>query len=101
MIEVTAAEPGHLIIMTDLLEEMNRFYGSTSTEPASARARQVEDALFGNPPKAFAVLAWDGGSLCGFASYSFLWPAVGLTSSLFLKELYVAEGRRRALLTVP
>ena len=28
------------------------------------------------------------------ASYSFLWPAVGLTQSLFLKELYVRDAHR-------
>ena len=27
-------------------------------------------------------------------AYSFLWPAVGLTSSLYLKELYVADDHR-------
>jgi hypothetical protein len=41
------------------------------------------------------MLAWDGDDLAGFAAYSFLWPAVGLTRSLFLKELYVAEAARR------
>jgi GNAT superfamily N-acetyltransferase len=29
------------------------------------------------------------------AAYSFLWPAVGLTASLYPKELYVAEAYRR------
>jgi GNAT superfamily N-acetyltransferase len=29
------------------------------------------------------------------AAYSFLWPTVGTARSLFLKELYVAEGYRR------
>lgn len=31
----------------------------------------------------------------GLASYSFHWPAVGLTRSLFLKELYVVQEFRR------
>lgn len=40
-------------------------------------------------------MAWDDGQLAGFASYSFLWPAAGLTRSLYLKELYVTERARR------
>jgi ribosomal protein S18 acetylase RimI-like enzyme len=31
----------------------------------------------------------------GIAAYSFLWPAVGSTSSVFLKELYVSADYRR------
>ena len=30
--------------------------------------------------------------LVGIAAYSLLWPAIGLTRSLYLKELYVPEG---------
>jgi GNAT superfamily N-acetyltransferase len=39
-------------------------------------------------------LAWDGDRLVGLASYSFLWPAAGVTRSLYLKELYVVEQSR-------
>ena len=42
------------------------------------------------PTAAYALLAWDSTRLAGFAAYSFLWPAAGLTRSLYLKELYVA-----------
>ena len=31
----------------------------------------------------------------GIASYSFLWPAAGVTRSLYLKELYVRQAARR------
>jgi GNAT superfamily N-acetyltransferase len=37
------------------------------------------------------LLAWAGEQLVGMAAYSFLWPAAGVTCSLYLKELYVAE----------
>jgi GNAT superfamily N-acetyltransferase len=40
------------------------------------------------------LLARDGGLAAGLASYSFLWPAPGLTQSLFLKELYVRQAYR-------
>src|SRR6516164_6517496 len=73
---------------------MDRFYGATDVEPPSTRTRQIADAIFSTPPAAYALLAWDGDRLVGFAAYSFLWPAVGLTRSLYLKELYVAEACR-------
>ena len=57
---------------------------------------QIREALFSDPPSAYALLAWDKERPVGFASYSFLWPAVGLTRSVFLKELYVSASARRA-----
>jgi len=51
----------------------------------------VRAALFADPPLARALLAWDGHVLAGLASYSFLWPADGLSAGLYLKELYVAR----------
>jgi ribosomal protein S18 acetylase RimI-like enzyme len=53
-----------------------------------APGREEEDA-------AREEVGWDGGLVVGIAAYSFLWPAVGTARSLFLKELYVAEGYRR------
>jgi GNAT superfamily N-acetyltransferase len=78
-----------------LADEMDRFYGGTNTEPIEHRRQQVRDALFGNPPAARVSLALDGQTAVGFASYSFLWPAVGLTRSLYLKELYVSQSQQR------
>jgi GNAT superfamily N-acetyltransferase len=96
VIAITPAEPTHATAISVLAEEMDRFYGATSEEPRDLRLRQINDALFSEQPSAFALLAWDDDRLTGFAAYSYLWPAVGLTRSLFLKELYVAEdGRRR------
>ena len=77
--------------MVELLAEMNRFYGSASEEPLTARRRQIDKAVFSGTPAAHVLLAWGGASLAGFAAYSFLWPAVGLTRSLYLEELYVAD----------
>ncbi|TDD62279.1 GNAT family N-acetyltransferase [Actinomadura rubrisoli] len=75
---------------------MDGFYGATGLEPPDVRRRQVDLALFSDPPAGYALLAWDASQLVGIASYSFLWPAVGLTRSLYLKELYVAEQRWRS-----
>lgn len=91
---VTAAEPVHVDAVVVLLEELDKFYGETDVEPIDVRVRQINEALFGDPPLAYAVLAWDAEALVGLATYSFLWPAAGLTRSLYLKELYVAEAAR-------
>lgn len=95
MTVVTAAQLSDVQAIAALAEEMDRFYGATATEPREVRLRQIREALFADHPSAYAILAWDGGSLTGFAAYSFLWPAAGLTRSLFLKELYVVEASRR------
>ena len=94
MIEVRAAVPDDLTNLVDLLEEMDRFYGAAKVDPHHVRLDQVNEALFGRPPAAHALVAQDEHDLVGFAAYSFLWPAVGLTRSLYLKELYVAEAAR-------
>ncbi len=91
---VRHAGPEDAAAMAVLLEEMDRFYGTAPTEPLAMRLRQIHEALFANAPAAYALLAWDGIRLAGLAAYSFLWPAVGLTRSLYLKELYVADDYR-------
>ena len=77
-----------------LFEEMDRFYGSETIGSMDLRMAQVEAALFGPAPVAAALLAWEEDTLAGIASYSRHWPAVGLTQSVYLKELYVADASR-------
>jgi GNAT superfamily N-acetyltransferase len=96
VVVVVPAEPSHVDAIAELAEEMDRFYGATGVEPLDVRRRQINDAIFSDPPSAYALLAWSGDQLVGLAAYSFLWPAVGLTRSLFLKELYVVESARRS-----
>jgi ribosomal protein S18 acetylase RimI-like enzyme len=79
-----------------LLEELDRFYGSTQFDPIDARVAQITGLLFGDPPAARVLLARVDRALAGLAAYSFLWPAAGVTASLYLKELYVSVGHRRA-----
>ena len=95
MIKVTPVGPGDVLTLAGLLEEMDRIYGAVAADPLDERVRQINDALFSVPAAAHALLAWDGTQPAGMAAYSFLWPAVGLTRSLYLKELYVGEGYRR------
>jgi GNAT superfamily N-acetyltransferase len=93
---VKPAEPTDVHAIAELAQEMDRFYGATEFDPHEVRVRQINEAIFTDPPWAYVLLAWtDDGHLVGFASYSYLWPAVGLTRSLFLKELYVSESVRR------
>jgi GNAT superfamily N-acetyltransferase len=94
VIAVTSAEPSHAQAIAALAEEMDRFYGASVTEPLDLRIHQINDAIFTEPPAAYVLLAWDGDQLVGFASYSFLWPAAGLTRSMYLKELYVIKAAR-------
>lgn len=96
MIVVAPAAPAHADSILALTEEMDSFYGATKLAPIAVRREQLNEALFGEQPSAHVLLAWDDDRLMGLAAYSFLWPAVGLTRSLFLKELYVAEVARRA-----
>jgi GNAT superfamily N-acetyltransferase len=93
---VAPIQPGDLEAFATLAEEMDRFYGTKDFDPLDVRLRQIEDALFGDPPLAYALIAWTDEQPVGFATYSFLWPAIGFTRSLFLKELYVIETARRA-----
>lgn len=92
---VTAAEPTNIEELATLLAEMDQFYGAAKMEPTDVRLGQVRKAIFSNPPAAYVLLAREDNQLAGFAAYSFLWPAVGLTRSLYIKELYVAEAYRR------
>jgi GNAT superfamily N-acetyltransferase len=92
---IAPATKDDLPALIDLFEEIDRFYGDVTEGTALERMDQVNAVLFGEPPKAMALLAKDGDQLVGMASYSFLWPAAGITTSLYLKELYVRQDQRR------
>ncbi|MFG2583685.1 cyclophane-containing RiPP N-acetyltransferase HaaN [Streptomyces malaysiensis] len=95
-VTIRPAEKRDVLAVAELIEEIERFYGSTEVQPLDERQSQVEEALFGSPPMASALLVEDeSGDLVGLAAYSFLWPAAGSSHSLFLKELYVRDTLRR------
>lgn len=79
-----------------VLEEIDRYYGSTEQTPNDGREEQTKSLIFRDQPAANVLLAKDGAEVVGLAAYSFLWPAAGVTQSLFLKELYVLERHRRS-----
>jgi GNAT superfamily N-acetyltransferase len=95
VLTIGEASPRDADAIADLFVEIDQFYGEAITEPAEAKLPHVNSVLFGNPPLAFALLAWDGTNLVGMAAYSFLWPAARTTKSLYLKELYVRHSHRR------
>ena len=78
--------------LAELIAERDRYYGAPRPEPEEPA---IEDALFGPTPAGTALVAVHDGGLAGLAAYSFLWPAAGVTRSLYLKELYVRAASRR------
>lgn len=95
-VTIRAADKRDTAALAELIEEIERFYGSTEVQPIEERRSQVEEALFGTQPLASALVVEDeGGDIVGLAAYSFLWPAAGSSHSLFLKELYVRDTLRR------
>lgn len=78
-----------------LMDELDRFYGADEVEPVEQRAEKIRTTVFRPPSPAYVLLAWEDSEPVGLATYSFLWPAAGVTQSLYLKELYVAADHRR------
>lgn len=95
MVSIRPAEPRDLPALALLMAELDRFYGETPVESPEQRASQIAASLFAEPKAGYVLLAWEDGQLVGMAAYSFLWPAVGVTRSLYFKELYVTEAFRR------
>lgn len=78
--------------IVELLFEMDEHYGDEVLETVEQRTRQTRQSLFGAPTAARVVVAKEGDRIVGFSATSLLWPAVGSTSSTFLKELLCREG---------
>src|ERR1043165_2999265 len=103
MVHIGPAAPADIPALATLMSEMDAFYGDpTPPSPPEHRHTQIHNALFGPHPAAITRLAWDhdprsgpAAQLLGFATFSFLWPAAGITRSLFVRELYIRETHRR------
>jgi GNAT superfamily N-acetyltransferase len=80
--------------LVDLFLEMEEFYGEHETP--TRVASNIQHALLGPAAIAQALLARVDTKLAGFASYTLLWPALGSTQSLYLKEIYVRAAFRRS-----
>ncbi|WP_405911610.1 GNAT family N-acetyltransferase [Streptomyces sp. NBC_00963] len=90
--KIRSATVADLDVISEMLGEIEEYYGGENTPGDHA---QIRTALFGERPHASVLLALDDDDVVGLASYTFLWPAAGADSSLYLKELYVREHARR------
>jgi GNAT superfamily N-acetyltransferase len=90
--QVERATAADVAVIAVVLGEVEAYYGGGD---APADEGQVAAALFGEQPRATVLLARDGDQVLGLAAVSFLWPAAGAESSLFLKELFVRAPYRR------
>lgn len=95
MIKIRRAEGGDLKAIIQILQEMDEYYGEQAIEPSGVKAAQITASLLGKNNSAYGLVAYDEVEIAGFCSYSFLWPAVLSTKSLYLKELYVSQSHRR------
>ncbi|MFF2651455.1 GNAT family N-acetyltransferase [Streptomyces sp. NPDC058045] len=90
--QISKATPSDAGVISAILGEIEAYYGG---EPVPGDVDQIHAALFSDRPAATVLLARDGDTVLGLASYSQLWPAAGADTSLYLKELFVREGGRR------
>jgi GNAT superfamily N-acetyltransferase len=90
-VRIEQASESDVEAIARLLGEIEHYYGGDYTP---GNADEIRDALFGERPAATCLIARDGDSVLGMASYSYLWPAAGSTKSLYLKELYVRADAR-------
>src|SRR4029077_15065155 len=63
MIRVAPARPADVLALTELLEEMDVFYGAAGGASRDERMRQTAEALFSDPAAVHVLLAWDGPQL--------------------------------------
>lgn len=89
---ISPATEADVEILSTLLGEVEAYYGGPSTP---GDPEQIRTALFGAQPVATVLLARIDQTVAGLASYTFLWPAAGAHTSLYLKELYVRAHARR------
>jgi ribosomal protein S18 acetylase RimI-like enzyme len=95
--------------LADLIDELEAFYDVPTVEGRQERVAQIRMLVFGAIPAGHVLLAREDDAsdatsehgidrVVGMAAYSYLWPAVGTTRSVFLKELFVpARARRRGV----
>jgi GNAT superfamily N-acetyltransferase len=96
-VRIDKATEADVEVVSRLLGEVEAYYCGPDTP---ADPGQIRAALFGPQPVATVLIARDDENTLGFASYSFLWPAAGADTSIYLKELFVREPYRRRRVAV-
>jgi len=89
MIEVRPATTPDIPALGRLMAELLAHYDMTGPDEAD-----VAKALAAQMPKVEFLLAFEGDDLLGFASFSPLFPGLGLDPQLYMKDLYVAAAAR-------
>ncbi|MGH6880965.1 N-acetyltransferase family protein [Hypericibacter sp.] len=89
MIEVRPATPQDIPALGRLMAELLAHYGMAGPDAAN-----IAKALAAQLPKVEFLLAFEGDDLEGFASFSLLFPGLGLDPQFYMKDLYTAVAAR-------
>jgi GNAT superfamily N-acetyltransferase len=89
-IAIRVRKPADDTALAALLKEMQAHYGA----PCPPRPAILESLA--RLPPGVEILVAETDRIIGFAAFSAIWPGPGLTSGLFLKELFVTEKHRGA-----
>lgn len=92
--DVAFFRPENLESVIDLFCDMSRHYNGPNASSREAVARNLVENILGEDSGVKLVLALDHGRAVGVACISLLYPAPKEKCQLFMKELYVASGRR-------
>ena len=100
MIKVADAVPGDETAIAALCTGLEEYYGDLPEGLPAERAAQVRDVLFGDPPVARALIAWDDRAPAGFRDRAAGWialefPAGGAAGGIAL-EFPVGEASTTA-----
>jgi ribosomal protein S18 acetylase RimI-like enzyme len=90
MIQTREFEARDAPALATVMLEMVAFYG----RPLSVQGSLEED-IIRQAQNVKVVVAVEDGTVCGFATYGFLYPVAGLQSFAYLQQIYVAEAFRR------
>lgn len=95
MVEIREAAANDCEAIAMLMCELSEFYKESALLSVTELAQIIRQELFGATRAGMVILAMEGNVAVGFLSYSFAWPAVGVTRELIIKELFVSRTFRR------
>jgi GNAT superfamily N-acetyltransferase len=101
MIEIRPARPEDARLVHGFIVELAEY--ETLYHEVKATPSDIEQALFGDPPRAFCDIAWDGVTALGFALWFYNFSTFVGRAGIWLEDLYVrpearGRGAGRALL---
>jgi len=89
---VRPASPEDCEALLNLIRELARF--EKLEHEVFADATILRESLFGERPRAFALMAYDGGALAGFCIYFYNFSTFVGRSGLYIEDIYVREAHR-------